>query len=406
MTCRTDTEFPARHSGTITALNPHRTIFHVDMDAFFASIEQMDDPLLRGKPVLVGYDGPRGVVAAASYEARAFGCHSAQPMSLAKRRCAHAAVVPVRFTRYREISSRMFAIFDEYSPLVEPLSVDEAFLDLTGTELLLGSPSEVARRLKDRIKSELGLTASIGIAPNKFLAKLASDLQKPDGLVLVAPDAIDKLLIPLPIGKLWGVGPVTADKLKRAGLHTVGDLLRRAPEELQHLLGSETNRFQRLARGLDDRPVVADRQAKSIGQEQTFGENLAVPADIRPVLFEQVEQVGRRLRRHDLFARTISLKIRFGDFETITRSTTLKNSTSGTTDLWQAASGLFDAWCEQHFQPVRLIGMSASQLASAPSQMSLFSDPQIERQKRVDTVADQITAKFGNNAIRRAEGLT
>jgi DNA polymerase-4 len=375
------------------------------MDAFFASIEQLDDPNLRGKPVLVGYDGPRGVVAAASYEARKFGCHSAMPMAQAKRRCPQAIIAPVRFNRYREVSQRMFAIFDQYSPLVEPLSVDEAFLDMTGTDRLLGEPTDVARRLKARIRSELSLTASIGVAPNKFLAKLASDLQKPDGLVVVEPDAIDQLLIPLPINKLWGVGPVTADKLRSGGIHRVGDIRACSSEKLQALFGNEADRFLRLAHGIDHRPVVSDREAKSVGQEQTFGTNLTAPADVRRVLFEQVEQVGRRLRSHGLLARTVSLKIRFGDFETITRSATLDNATNGTSELWTAASTLFDRWCDTAFRPVRLIGMSASQLNAGAGQLSLFPDPQSERQKKVDGIADQITKKFGNGAIRRAEGL-
>ena len=318
----------------------HRTIFHVDMDAFFASIEQMDDPRLRGKPVLVGYDGPRGVVAAASYEARRFDCHSAQPMAVARRRCPHAVIVPVRFARYREISVRMFQIFDAFSPSVEPLSVDEAFLDLTGTERLLGPPEEVAQRLKTRIKTNLGLNASVGVAPNKFLAKVASDLKKPDALVVVKPEEVQDLLRSLPVHKLWGVGPVTARRLGTVGIEKVSDLHRFTIERLENLLGTDAQRLMRLSHGEDDREVVPDRQAKSIGQEQTFGVDLIQPEDVRRVLFEQVEQVGRRLRQHAMSARTVSLKIRYGEFETISRSTTLSQPTSGTADLWKAAWGV------------------------------------------------------------------
>lgn len=383
-----------------------RSIFHVDMDAFFASIEQTDDPGLRGKPVLVGYDGPRGVVAAASYEARQFDCYSALPMAIAKRRCPHAVIVPVRFARYREISQQMFAIFDEFSPLVEPLSVDEAFLDLTGTEKLLGEAEDVARQLKERIRTKLGLTASIGVAPNKFLAKLASDLKKPDGLVVVGPNEIDSLLIPLPVSKVWGIGPVMAEKLRQMGIHKIGDLQKHSAESLERMFGQDAGRFLRLAHGIDDRPVVSDREAKSIGQEQTFGVDVADPADVRRVLFEQVEQVGRRLRKHGLFARTVSLKIRFGDFETVSRSMTLKDSTDSTSDIWNAAIALFEKWCEKSFRAVRLIGASTSQLSRGPSQMSLFADPQKERKKKLDGVADQITAKFGSAAIRRGGGMS
>ena len=243
------------------------------------------------------------------------------------------------------------------------------------------------------------------MAPNKFLAKLASDLQKPDGLVIVKPADIDALLINLPINKLWGVGPVTAAKLQSAGIHKVGDLRNQSSERLAKLFGHESDRFLQLANGLDDRPVVPDREAKSIGQEQTFGVDVINPADVRRVLFEQVEQVGRRLRRQGLSARTVSLKIRFGEFETISRSTTIENATHGTNELWQAASSLFDKWANASFQPVRLIGMSTSQLNTGPAQLPLFADPQQELQKKVDAVADQITSKFGTNAIRRGEGL-
>jgi DNA polymerase-4 len=382
-------------------INAGRTIFHVDMDAFFASVEQLDDPALRGKPVLVGGNGARGVVSAASYEARVFGCRSAQPTAVARRLCPQAIIVHPRFTRYREISQKMFAIFDQYSPLVEPLSVDEAFLDLTGTP----HPADVARRLKQQIKAELCLTASIGVAPNKFLAKLASDLQKPDGLVVIESDKIESILSPLPIGKLWGIGPVTAGKLNRVGIHKIGDIRRRTPDDLQHLLGRDAERLIRLAQGLDDRPVVPDRQAKSIGQENTFGVDVTDPAEVRRVLFEHVENVGRRLRKHGLCARTVSLKIRYGEFETITRATTLADATSTTQELWTAALGLFDAWASNGFRAVRLIGMTAAQLSSGPGQLPLFTDPKTERQKKADAVADQIAARFGNHAIRRGQGM-
>jgi DNA polymerase-4 len=383
-----------------------RTILHVDMDAFFASIEQLDQPGLRGKPVLVGYDGPRGVVAAASYEAREFGCRSAQPMSIAKRRCPHAIIVPVRFERYREVSRKMFAIFDDFSPLVEPLSVDEAFLDLTGSHQLLGDGESAARALKKRIRSELGLTASVGVAPNKFLAKLASDLKKPDGLVVVRAEDIDALLPSLPVTRLWGIGPATAARLKQVGIETIGDLRRHGAESLGLLLGSDVDRLVRLAHGLDDRPVVADRESKSIGQEQTFGVDVTDPAEVRRVLFEQVEQVGHRLRKHDLQARTLTLKIRYGEFETITRSRTLEETTDVTSELWSAASTLFAQWAEASFRPVRLIGASVSQLNHGPDQMRLFADPLEERSRKLDAVADQITARFGSRAMRRGGGLS
>src|SRR3954470_9503132 len=216
---------------------PPRSILHLDMDAFFASVEQLDDPRLRGKPVLVGHDGSRGVVAAASYESRAFGCRSAQPMAVAKRLCPHAIVMPVRFARYHEISSRVMTILESYSPLVEPISIDEAFVDLTGTDRLHGPGDRVARAIKQRVRDELQLTASVGLAPNKFLAKLASDLEKPDGLTIVRPEQIDTLLPPLSLTKIWGIGPKTAARLETLGLRTIGDIRRIGHDWLRDRFG-------------------------------------------------------------------------------------------------------------------------------------------------------------------------
>ena len=376
-----------------------RSILHLDMDAFFAAVELREDPSLRGKPLLIGHDGPRGVVATASYEARVYGCHSAQPMSVAKRQCPHALVLPVRMDLYKRASDAMFAVLDEFSPAVEPLSIDEAFLDLTGTDRLFGRPQDVARRLKDRIRSDLGLTASVGVAPNKFLAKLASDMDKPDGLTVIRPADVDRILPPLPVTKLWGIGKATAERLRNYGVRTVGDLCRKPEAWMREFFGSEADRYAALARGLDDRPVVPDSAAKSIGHEQTFEQDVADPAEIRRVMFEQVEQVGARLRRHGLRARGVSLKIRFGEFQTISRSTTLPQPTDATAELWAAAEAVFDQW---PFQPVRLIGVTAERLADGQGQqMDLFTDAGRERQQRLDAVADRINQRFGKRAIRR-----
>lgn len=381
---------------------PARSILHLDMDAFYASVEQLDHPELRGKPVLVGYDGPRGVVAAASYESRVFGCHSAQAMAQAKRACPQAIVVPVRFARYAEISRQVFAILDDFSPVIEPLSIDEAFLDMTGSERLLGDGATVARRLKSRIREELGLTASVGVSVNKFLAKLASDLQKPDGLTVIGPGDIDRVLPPLPVTRLWGVGPATAKALADLGIKSIGDLRAVGPERLTRRLGPDAGHLFELAHGRDDRPVVPDREAKSIGHEQTFDVDVADPERLREVLLQQVEQVARRLRRHGLEAKTVSLKLRFGDFQTIGRSSTLPAPSALTDELWHAARELFDDWARRGFAPLRLLGMTASQFSSgANRQGELFVDQTREKAKRIDAAADQIAERFGKKAIHR-----
>lgn len=378
-----------------------RTILHIDMDAFFAAIEQLDEPSLRGRPVLVGYDGPRGVVATASYEARPFGCRSAMPMAVAKRLCPHAVIVPVRGQRYREISKRLFDLFDTVSPLVQPISIDEAFIDATGCERLLGDGVAIARRLKQRIRDELHLTASIGVAFNKFLAKLGSDMHKPDGLTVIDRSNVDAMLPPLPIERLWGVGPATAKRLTERGIRTFGDLRRLPAESLLSMFGAEADRWATLARGEDDRPVTPDAQARSIGHEQTFDVDLADPAAVRHVMLEQAEQVGRRLRKHALLARTVTVKIRFGDFQTITRSQTLDAPSDVTQRLWLTARGLFDEWAARSFSPVRLIGVSASQLTTTAGQLALFPDHDADRQHRLDRATDAIVERFGKRSIRR-----
>lgn len=375
-----------------------RAILHLDMDAFFASVEQLDHPAIRGKPVLVGHDGPRGVVTAASYEARPFGCHSAQPMSIAKRQCPQAIIMPVRGERYGEMSHRMFAILDEFSPLVEPLSIDEAFLDMTGTERALGEPETVAFRLKERVKNDLKLTASVGLAPNKFLAKLASDMRKPDGLMVIHAQDIDRILLPLAVTKVWGIGKATAAALEQFGIRTISDLRQKPLDWLHKQFGADAERYFNLSRGIDPREVVPDEEAKSIGHEQTFEVDVADPEEVRRVLLDQVEQVARRLRKHGLQARGVALKIRYGDFQTISRSATLRSATDVTEELWQAARAIFEKWA---FQPVRLIGMTAERLGEGEGQMDLFADPKKERQRKLDGVADQITQKFGDRAIRR-----
>lgn len=385
-------------------MDRQRSILHVDMDAFFASVVQLDRPKLRGLPVLTGYDGPRGVVSAASYEARAFGCRSAMPMAQAKRLCPRAVIARVPGERIRHFSHAVFEIFDQFTPLVEPLSVDEAFLDVTGSIRLMGDAVTIAKSIRERIHGELGLTASVGVSFNKFLAKLASDMDKPDGLTVIAPGEVQRILTPLPIERMWGVGPATAKKLHTWGIRTFGDLSALTLEQLEQRFGKHGERFYRLSRGIDDRPVVPDREAKSIGQEQTFGQDVADREHVRGVLFGQVQQVGRRLRKHGLRARGVTVKIRFGDFETISRSGTLTAPSDLTDELWETAGAIFDHWADHGFVPVRLIGVAADRLESGGGQMDLFTDPKRQKRRGVDKAMDAIQAKFGAGSVRRGGG--
>jgi DNA polymerase-4 len=387
-----------------------RTILHADLDAFYASVEQLDDPSLRGKPVLVG-GGKRGVVCAASYEARAFGCRSAMPMGQAIAKCPHAAVVKPRFDRYAELSARFMAILGDVSPLVEPLSLDEAFVDATGSTRLLGDGRTIAAAVRQRTRDELGLAVSVGVAPNKFVAKIASDLEKPDALVVFGPEGLAARLAPLPVERMWGVGPVGAKRLRDAGFRTFGDLQRADALALRGLLGSYADRTVVLARGDDDRPVVPDRDPVSVGHEQTFGEDLAHPDDAEAELLGQAELVAARLRRKGLRARGVTLKLRFSDFRTITRSATLPEATDRTDLLRDAARATFRAFTSaaEGFRPLRLVGFTATRLAggagSPGTQLDLFAanDPEHLRKTRLDRAADAIRARFGKDAIGHAD---
>jgi DNA polymerase-4 len=379
-----------------------RSILHVDMDAFFASLAQLDDPALRGKAVLTGGAGRRGVVTAASYEARRYGCRSAMPMAVARRLCPHAVVAHVSGQRIAEASEQVFALLSAVSPLVQPVSVDEAFVDVTGTEALHGDVVALARTIKRRIRQRVGLTASIGVSFNKFLAKLASDMDKPDGLTSIMAEDLDRVLPPLAIERIHGVGPATAKRLTKAGIHTIGDLRQMGAEQLRRRFGEAGAHFHRLAWGLDDRPVVADHQAKSIGQEQTFGENVAERDILHATLLQHAAHVARRLRRHQRRARGVSVKIRFGDFETITRSATLERSTDLTDELYAAARDLFERWSARHFQPVRLIGLAAERLTADGEQLALFGEARRSDRRRLEQTLDQIQAKYGTGSVYRA----
>lgn len=383
-----------------------RAILHADLDAFFASVEQLDNPELKGRPVLVGGTGKRAVVAAASYEARAFGCRSAMPTASALRLCPHAVVVHPRFARYRQLSDSVFDIFESVTPLVEPLSIDEAFLDVTGSVRLLGTPESIARDIRTRVRATTGLTISIGIAPNKFLAKLASEINKPDGLTIITPDTVDQILNPLPVTAIFGIGKAAEDKLAKLGIRTIAQL-RAAPESLlASRLGSLGPYAQQLARGIDDRPVVPDRTAKSVGHEHTFSEDLTDKDELRAILLAEVEHVARRLRAKNRAAGNITLKVRFGDFETITRSSTLDAQTDTTEDLWQAASALLNTWMAASFRPVRLLGITAGQLSDAADiQPSLFAEQDRTKNTDLDKASDAIAKRFGPGALRRAASI-
>ena len=388
---------------TVSWMASPRSILHVDMDAFFASVEQLDRPELRGKAVLVGGDGPRGVVAAASYEARAYGCHSAQPMAIALRDCPSAIVVSPRGRRYHEISEQVFEILESYTPLVQPLSIDEAFLDVTGSRRLHGSPRQIAEVIRKRIADELGVTASVGVAPNMFLAKLASDMDKPDGLTVIDAQWVEQTLADLPIGRMWGVGPATEKKLHDVGITKFHDLQVYPPEALAGVLGTHAGRMVALSRGEDIRPVIPDSGARSISQEQTFAHDVEDAQNVRDVLLAQCEHVGTRLRRHGLRAGTVTVKIRYGDFETITRSQSFAEPTDRSDQLWAAGRRLFDRWATSSYQPVRLIGFGVSHLSTQGEQLRLFTAEGDERRRRLDEVTDSIQQRFGRAAIHRGK---
>lgn len=378
-----------------------RAILHVDMDAFFASIAQLDDPSLRGKPVLTGGTGPRAVVTTASYEARPFGCRSAMPMAEARRRCPQAIVVQVPGSRIREVSHRLFEILHEVTPVVQPVSVDEAFLDVTGSERLLGDPVAIARRLQTRIFEDLKISASVGVSHNKFLAKLASDLNKPAGLTVIRPEDVDVVLPPLEVGRIWGIGPATLAKLEALGIKTIGDLRRYGPKQLERRFGDAGAHWRRLAHGLDDRVVHTDRQAKSISQEQTFGIDVGDPEQLRWVLLGQADHVAARLRRHGLRAGGVTLKLRTGDFHTVTRSKKLDRLTDESDVLRAAAGEVFENWRRERFAPLRLIGVGAERLSAEPAQLELFPDEGNQKRRNLDATVDRIVERFGKGIIQR-----
>ena len=382
-----------------------RQIIHVDMDAFYASVEQLDNPALIGKPVIVGgAPQKRGVVSAASYEVRKFGVHSAMPMSQAIRLCPNAIVLPVRMKRYVELSKEIHTIFQQFTPQIEPISLDEAFLDVTGSLQLFGSAEKIGRDIKDQIKKQLGLVASVGIAANKFLAKIASDLEKPDGFVIITEENKQQILGPLPVSRIWGVGKVTEKALKSKGIDTVKQLRETPTDILRSIFGDQMPHMLRLAQGVDNREVESGREAKSISSEQTFATDITNKNILLDVLLHQVEDVAQRLRLNDLEAKTITLKFRYDDFRTITRSSTFDSPTNTTKTLWEEAKEVFLKWHKKSAGALRLLGFGASGLQRAGSgQRQLFEEPEQKKQKRLDEAFDKIRDKFGHDALRRGK---
>lgn len=382
------------------------SILHVDLDAFYASVEQLADPRLRGRPVVVGGLGPRGVVAAASYEARRFGIHSAMPTTRARRACPDAVFLPPRFDAYRAASRNVMAVLRSFTPLVEPLSLDEAFLDVAGARRLHGTGPEIAAAIRARIRDETGLVASVGIATTKHVAKLASEEAKPDGLVVVDAGTELGFLHPLDVGRLWGVGPATRRRLERLGVHTIGDLAALPEDSLVHALGDAHGRhLHSLAWNRDERAVEPHQPAKSIGHEETFSRDVSDRAELERELARMAERVGARLRANDLAGRTVSLKLRYGDFRTITRSRTSAEPTDVGAQIGATARALLESL---HVgEGIRLLGVSVSQLDDAHAiQEQLPFDapagPPRDRMAAVERSVDALRDRFGDDAIRLA----
>jgi DNA polymerase-4 len=352
-----------------------RTIIHADLDAFYASVEQLDNPDLRGRPVVVGGSPEtRGVVAAASYEARKSGVHSAMPMSRALRLCPAAVRVSPRFDRYAEISRQVMGVFRSVTPLVEPLSLDEAFLDVTGRHDEYGGAKGLAVYVKNEVKRETGLTVSIGVGTNKTIAKIASDMKKPDGLVLVPPGAEARFLAPLPIRALWGVGPKSEEALTREGFARVGDIARANPARLERLVGSRGRELWEMANGRDDRPVVVDHERKSVGAETTFARDLPDGTELRGELHRLAREVAERLREKDLLARTVTLKLRYADFRTISRQSSRPEPTDDESEIAATAAALLDAVAAPG-DSYRLLGIQCAKLSlgrRTESQLALW----------------------------------
>jgi len=377
-------------------------IIHLDLDAFFASVEQLDDPGLRGRPVIVGGTSGRGVVCAASYEARRFGVRSAMPTAEARRRCPDGVFLSPRFDRYSELSRAVFGIYRRYTPQVEPLSLDEAFLDVTASRALHGEPEAIAAAVKREVRGGTGLTVSAGVADCKMAAKIASDLGKPDGLVVVPPGTTATFLAPLPIARLWGVGRVTEQALRALGVATVGDLARFPEQVLVEKFGSQGAHMRALARGDDPRPVVPDEEARSVGAEDTFERDLSGQEALLPQLLDQCVRVARRLREAGLRGRTVTLKIKYADFEQITRRATLDAATDDWAEIYRAIRE--DLSRADLSRAVRLTGVGVSGFDEDTAQLGLFGAAQPPGGKRaaLNAAIDLLADRYGEGAVKPA----
>jgi DNA polymerase IV len=381
-----------------------RTILHVDMDAFYASVEERDRPELKGKPLIVGGTNGRGVVAAANYAVRRFGVRSAMPMREALRRCPHAVCVRPRMSRYQEASAQVFAIFHDFTPLVEGLSLDEAFLDVTAGRRLLGEPEAIGAEIRRRIRAGTDLPASVGIGPNKLAAKIASDLGKPDGLFRIGEDNLHGVLDPLPIEKLFGVGPKSLPRVQAAGIRTFGDARRAGDAVLWRAFGRYGSAVRTLASGVDERPVVAQREEKSISAEETFGADIASASQLERHLTALADRAAARLRAHELAAGRVTLKIRRADFKTYTRQRALEPPTQDTAAVTAMAQRLLCEWRAAHPDAaLRLLGVGVTDLRT-PVQADLFCGDR-PRDSRLDAAIDGIRERFGSGLLTRASLL-
>jgi len=381
-----------------------RVIVHADMDAFYAAIEQLDDPALRGRPLLIGPPSSRGVVLTASYEARPFGVGSAMPMARARKLCPQALVVPPRFERYQEVSATIMRLFGEFSPHVEPLSLDEAFLDMTGSERLFGSPEQIGVKLKRAVRDATGgLAVSVGISATKYVAKVASGHGKPDGLTIVAPADAAAWLAPQPVSNLWGAGPKTTARLEQLGLHTIGAVADLDPVRLELELGALGRRFQDLARGLDARIVEGARAARGLSSERTLENDISGRAAIEPYLRSAAETVARRLRRRAERANGVRIKLKRADFQISTRQRALPKPTDVAADLYTAGAALLDSLDLRG--PFRLVGLGAFHLDSPVDQSQLALPIVDGRARRLETTIDGVRERFGTGAVQRASEL-